>query len=263
MASKAARNIYRLLFALPLVVLLLAICRPALADGQTARTLVLTQVSDTYGQVTSYVNQGAIKIAIGNGKVYLVSNAPGWKVMFCNDTNKKMLSMSLPQWLERVPQLTYATTDWDRFRLQIVRTNPVNLYGRELRRYVFVPIESRTASAPSSVAPSGEYFVLEGEGAAKEACFIMQKALSCPKVAGIPVNFINHRKKRAVEGLTRSLGGDEHWLNTSKIEERVVPQAFFAYPSDYKMAKREAEVVDDKDRREHIESVLKDLLPNP
>lgn len=263
MPSKAAQNIYRLLMAMLIVAFLLADCPVVFAQGQGAKTLVLTQVSDVYGHITSYINHGAIKIVVGGGNVYLVSAAPNWKVMFCNDTNKKALIMSLPQWLQHLPSMTYAASDWDRFRISVVRSNQVKRDGRVLQRYFYVPEDQRVAAVSSPSALGLEYFVLATDSAAKEACLIMEKALSCPKITGIPVDLINHKKKAAVTGFTRSLGGDDHCLTTSKIEERVMPPAFFAYPANYKIGRSEAEVVDDKVRREHIDGLVKDLLPDP
>ena len=47
----------------------------------------------------------------------------------------------------------------------------------------------------------------------------------------VPVEFINRGSDQNVEGFKRDLGGDSHYLSTSKIEEKVMPSAFFAYPA--------------------------------
>jgi hypothetical protein len=221
----------------------------------------MTQSCESYGHVTTYINDRALKIVIDGTSSYLVSAAPTWRVMFCNDNNKKAVSFSLTQWLKRIPQMTYAECDWDRYNLRLVRTDETRRFGRAMRRFVCEKSEIRLPIAPNGTAHGGNYIVLENSQAPLAACHIMEKALDCPAVSGVPVELVNHPAKGAVVAFSRSLGGDDHWFSTKSLEERAMPLSFFAYPTGYKIVVKEAEVVDDKKRQGQVKDIIEDLLP--
>ena len=170
--------------------------------------------------------------------------------------------MSLTKWLGHIVQMTYAYADYDRFNLALAPKNLIKRYGRDLRRFVITGERRGEEVVPTTLGRNGEYLVIEGAPVAEQACYIWQKALSCPKVMGVPVSFVNHGKEGKVVGFSRELGGQDHWLTTSSIEERVMPLKFFAYPADYTAVEKEAEVIDDNSRKEHVDNLVRDLFPS-
>ena len=255
-------EVIRIVVAIWLVVSLQPAAPCLCADGQSGTTLVLNQVSDVCGHITTYVNERAIKITFVDRPDYLVASAPTWKVMLCNGSNKKALSMSLEQWLKHVPQMTYAAADWDRFELTLARKYLIKRDGRDLRRFTIVGMYQGKRIVPCQLARNSEYLVIEGAPVAAPACFIMQKVFSCPKVPGLPVEFTNHRKASPVEGFRMALGGDDHWLTTTKIDSRTVPTAFFGYPTGYTPVPREVDVINDGANQGRVEDLVKEFLPS-
>lgn len=229
--------------------------------GQGDKTLVLKQVGDIGGPSTCYINQKSIKIIYTGNTSYLVANAPKWEVMFCNDINKKVFKLSLDAWLKHIVQMSYAEADWDRFNLSLKKRYDVTRFGRNLTRYKITGMLINNKIYDCDTARNCEYLVLERAAVAKQACFIMQKAYSAPKIEALPVELTNHRKTNEVKGYQRDFGGADHWLSTANIKEERLPAGFFAYPSGYSPAGREAEVLNDDKRRQHVDDMVKDLLP--
>jgi hypothetical protein len=262
MPVKAIFSSFRPLFFAALLVLTAGGECAGQTAGQGDMTLVLKQVGDIGGPSICYINQKSIKIKYTGTTSYLVASAPKWEVMFCNDTNKKVFKMSFDAWLKHIVQMSYADSDWDRFNLSLAKRYDVSRFGRNLTRYKITGILIGNTIHDCDTARNSEYLVLEKAAVAKQACYIMQKAYSAPKIDGLPVEFINHRKKGVVKGYKRDLGGDDHWLSTSSIVEERLPASFFAYPAGFVTATKEADVLNDDKRKKHVDDMVKDLLPS-
>jgi hypothetical protein len=245
------------LFSLP-------VCEPvAFAVDHQTKTLVLEQQSDSYGKVITSINNHAIKISVVGGKSYLVACAPSWQVMLCNDDSKKALSMSFAEWIKHIPSTSYVGIDWDRCEFAVSPRGGARKAGLDYLHFVF-PADRPTAKS-RMISPKyrGDYDVIGAWGAAPEACAIMQKALNCPELKGdrIPVDFINHGKNVAVVGFARNVGGDAHWMTTTRVQQRQVSDADFVYPKGYQLCKREVDILNDRARNSSVDDVLKDFMP--
>ncbi|MBU6455557.1 MAG: hypothetical protein KGS72_27545 [Cyanobacteria bacterium REEB67] len=232
--------------------------RPA----QLSDTLVLEQRTETLGRVTTYVSEHGLKVLVRGSKCYLVAVAPSWKVMFCNDENKKALAMSYDQWLEHFPRFTYSAADeWDRCNTIVYKAEKLRRLGYIMRQ-CFFPAKNVNGHIERIDAPQrGEYYVIEKSWPGEQPYRILQKAFSCPNLAAIPVDLINETHADRVEAFGRHFGGVEHWLATSRIVDQKLPSSFFAYGQGYTFCRREAEVLNDSKKRADVDDVVRELLP--
>jgi hypothetical protein len=231
--------------------------RAALCD-----TLVLEQRTETLGRVTTYVSERGVKVLVKDSKCYLVALAPTWKVMFCNDENKKALSMTYDKWLKHFPRFTYSAADeWDRCSTVVYKGDNVRRLGYIMRQCFFPAKNVNGHIERVDVPQRGEYFVIEKSWPGEQPYRILQKTFSCPNLAGIPVDLINNTRADRVEAFGRHFGGVEHWLATSQIQDKKMSSAFFAYGQGYTMCRREVEVLDDNKKKSDVDDVARELLP--
>ena len=125
--------------------------------------------------MTTYVNENSLRVTLSDSKVYLVANAPDWKVVFCNPENKKALTMTLPNWIKHFVQFTYAEPDWDRFKLLLCRKRLVKRDGRVLFHYDIAGLMSPNGLVPCTTCRNGKYLVLENKTVPPQACNILEK----------------------------------------------------------------------------------------
>jgi len=246
--------------ALTLSILLLVDYSAALAQ-KADKTVVITQIGQGLGTTKTYINRRAIKVVILGSTTYLVARAPKWQVMFCNDENRKALSMPLAEWLKHDTYTTYAGKEWDRFVLTLSPPRDVKKFGRPVKFYKIVGAFKAGHVMPCKRMPNGDYYVLPDMNVASQALGIMQKALNCPGTAsGIPLELTKREPDKEMKAFMSTPGGDEHMLCTDKIEEIVVPDSFFVYPKNYAQAKLEVTVLNDDKRRNRVDDVAKDLI---
>jgi hypothetical protein len=239
----------------------LSIARPGgAADKRLEKTIVLSQVGDVLGATKTYVNRHAVKITVDGSSAYLIAVAPLWRVMLCNDANKKAVSMPFSEWMNHNMRLSYLGNGWDRYGLVITPSIGRQRLGRAVLDFKIAGKRKGNEVVPSQLILDADYCVLKAQAVADEACNITQKALSVPKTKGLPLELTKHGAAQKVEAFKAEVGGEEHLLSTKKIEEKMIAADFFAYPENYKLEKLEVTVVNDGKHLNHVERMVDDLF---
>jgi hypothetical protein len=230
------------------------------ACADNVDVFVLKQRSDVFGAITTYVGEKHLKIVIGKPTTYLVASAPEWKVMVANDLNGRALSMSYKQWMEHFPQTTYIGSDWDRCKLTVIKGGEARLFGRPCLHYYF-PYEPPAQKTSTARLVKGDYYLLDVHYKDPSVCHILEKAVSAPILPAVPVIFSQTENSSSVVAFSSHFGGTDHWLGTESIKESKLPASFFAYPKGYKLVGVEAEVMDDKNKKDSVDDVARELMP--
>jgi len=236
--------------------------RDALKKFSPEITYVLKQNGDTYGDVTTYINRHAVKMVVDGSKVTLLSRAPSWQVVVFNDRSKKAFSSTYDEWLLRVPETTYAGHDWTRYPLIVRPEGPeIQRLGRKAVHCKVVGVLKEGGLKPSKRITDGHYIVLKNLDLPPQACRILEKALSCPGFPdGLPLEFYNNRGAIKIEAFKTNLGGQEHFVVTKKIDEKIVDDSFFQYPHGYRPERREAEVLNDDRLKKQMNNLARQLM---
>ena len=221
------------------------------------KALAIKQSSLSVGVSVSYLTSQALRVDIGSDKTYLVAKAPSWKVVLFNSVNNCGLEMSYNQWISHHPKWNHGKdTDWLPFEKMLKVASPL-VDGRKCTDYVLAELLPSGRLVPKTGGTSGHFIVAEVEDIAPQALHILQRTLDMPQTTGLPLRLTISGKKRHVEGMALSMGGDSHMLATNSIKTVEVPASTFAYPKGFKVVPHETEVLyDSKTMNSNVEQFL-------
>jgi len=220
----------------------------AIAKESTEHCTILTSGGDINGNIglgglKIYLSNKAIKVLVLNGGGYLMACAPSWRVVQFNPNNNLGMTWSLREWMGHTPRYTYFVPDKDdHFIWQQTRTEPIKVFGKDC-------IKARMhRHSKEGNWGEHEYIFLPHQPVSQVACSILQKLVNAPTIEGIPVSF------RTLPAPPKA--GEHQLFITSKIEEIDMPETFFAYPTGFKLAKHESDIVSDSTRNRLIEETF-------
>jgi hypothetical protein len=227
----------------------------AAASAVKRPTLVVTQGHEELGGIKVYINQHGLKIVYMVGKCYIISRAPDWRVLFYNPANNKGIEMPVAEWLHHKMRLYYIPIPESKNDFILVPQTTTKMFGFPCKHYLMVrPAEQ---GRPISRDPKQrKYAMIETPLANQIALKILQHAFEAPPSAGVPVSmtYISYNPESKDADVT----GHRivRTLVTTEVATEEVSDDFFQYPTNFKPAKIEAEIMNDPKRDKDVYGVF-------
>jgi hypothetical protein len=222
------------------------------AHGAVQPCTIISGGNEALGGLKIYVSNNALRVQLLSGKTYLVARAPDWHVVVFNPTNNRGMSMPLQKWLDHTPQVVYwPVPDQHDHWVESSSSETTRLGNKCVKVTLY---KTKGPAQPRYKSKDNEYILLDNPTANLAACHIVQTFLGVPPHKGIPLSFTCMVRIRSIKN---TLAFQRHdILKTTKIERGSAPTQFFSYPTGFKHAKREVEIISDGDKKEQYENIL-------
>lgn len=233
----------------------------AAASAVKRQTLVVTEGQEELGGIKVYINQHALKIVYMVGKCYIVSAAPDWRVVFYNPANNKGIEMPAQEWLHHKMRLYYIPIPAAKDDFMLYPQATTKMFGFPCKHYLLVrPTE---AAHPNLREPKErKYAVIETPLANPTACKILQHAFGAPASSGVPVSltYVTYGSKNNNGPKNKNADSFGHRtvrvLVTTEVDRQEIADDFFQYPTNFKPAAMEADIMNDPKRDKDVYSVF-------
>jgi len=239
---------------------------PTGCNAQSAvreKAIMLWHVSATDGPVVTYVTNKAVKVCFGNINGYLLSTAPNWAVVLVNVDEKLCYKATLDLWLKHEIRRTYIGTldDQGVFQCPVKRLGSARYAGISCIKYG-IPLQQQKLFVSRA-----DYFVLEPHQLPLQACLILDKWFTTPKLHAVPLalKWINPEtgeycrsqmfRQRATSGL---YGGYVDNLDCQKVSQIECEPDFFRCPKDLRQVPAEVDVFSSQKQKRMVEEMLLD-----
>ena len=147
------------------------------------KQIMLWHVSATDGPVVTYVTNKAVKVCFGNINGYLLSTAPNWAVVLVNVDEKLCYKATLAAMAQARNPANYIGTldDQGVFQCPVKDLVPPDMQESGCIKYG-IPLQQQKLFVSRA-----DYFVLEPHQLPLQACLILDKWFTTPKLHAVPL----------------------------------------------------------------------------